>query len=211
MELAVGSLPPICKSSPSAFPALQTCCHNGPIAKCQRLQQPLSLTYHLITAQAGLVAALPDWERQQLTGHGALPKASSVRGRTCVMCPVRSGSPRLMPCCLCENWCHVSCSYQTHLRIGKSLPVSHQNVGSEEEIIVLSHPYLEDYVVLPTSSAVRIGTLKRWTQGSIQRLVNLSLVRVDMDQWPDREACLALSGPCVEPRSRRVLCAGKAC
>ena len=33
----------------------------------------------------------------------------------CEMCPVRPGSPKLLPCCLCDNCCHIGCSYQTHL------------------------------------------------------------------------------------------------
>ena len=39
-------------------------------------------------------------------------------------CPIRMGSPKLLPYCLCKTWCHVACSYQTHL--GR-VPVSHRD------------------------------------------------------------------------------------
>ena len=78
---------------------------------------------------------------------------SSARSRYCVMCPVRRGSPKLLPCCLCENWYHISRSYQTHL--GKICPCHVRILDPRRKIIVMSHPYLENCVVLPTRSTIR--------------------------------------------------------
>ena len=75
------------------------------------------------------------------------------------MCPVRLGSPRLSPCCLCENWCHVACSYKTHL--GRMRPCHIRILDPKRKIMVLSHPYLEDYVVLPTRAGIRIAVNQR--------------------------------------------------
>ena len=70
------------------------------------------------------------------------------------MCPVRRGSPKLLPYCLCYNWCHPGCSYQTHL--GRVCPCHVQILDPRRKIIVLKHPYHEDYVVLPTRSSIRV-------------------------------------------------------
>ena len=70
------------------------------------------------------------------------------------MCPVRRGSPKLLPCWLCYNWCHPGCSYQTHL--GRICPCHVQILDPRRKIIVLKHPYYEDYVVLPTRSNIRV-------------------------------------------------------
>ena len=59
--------------------------------------------------------ALHEEDRKALLEDGALPPDSSAKDRFCVMCPVKRGSLRLLPCCLCHNWCHIGCSYQTHL------------------------------------------------------------------------------------------------
>ena len=96
---------------------------------------------------------LSDAEKQLLDDAGTLPFESSAMGKRCVMCPVRHGAPKLLPCCLCGNWCHVPCSYQTHL--GRVGPCHVRILDPRTEIIVLSHPYVEDYVVLPTRPAIR--------------------------------------------------------
>ena len=64
------------------------------------------------------------------------------------MCPVRLGYPKLLPC-----WCHVGCSYQTH--IGRVCPCHIRILDPKRKIVVLSHPSMEDYVTLPTRAAVR--------------------------------------------------------
>ena len=69
------------------------------------------------------------------------------------MCPVRVGSPKLIPCCLCDNWCHVLCSYQTYL--GRICPCHIRILDPKRKIMVMSRPYMEEYVVLPTRAAVR--------------------------------------------------------
>ena len=70
------------------------------------------------------------------------------------MCPVKRGSPKLVPCCLCYNWCHPGRSYQTHL--GRVCPCHVQILDPKRKIIVLRHPYHEDYVVLPTRPNMRV-------------------------------------------------------
>ena len=81
-------------------------------------RKPQKMTYHLcaenITKNC-IVPNLPDDEKDDLLNRGIIPPSSSARDMHCVMCPVRRGSPRLLPCCLCYNWCHPGCSYQTHL------------------------------------------------------------------------------------------------
>ena len=76
-----------------------------------------------------------------------------------VMCPVRVWAvPKLLlvqACCLCDNWCHVGCSYQTHF--GRVCPCNIRILGPKRKIMVLSHPCMEDYVVLPARSTVRIA------------------------------------------------------
>ena len=54
-----------------------------------------------------LVPALHEDDRKALLEHGAIPPESSAKDRFCAMCPVKRGSPRLLPCCLCHNWCHI--------------------------------------------------------------------------------------------------------
>ena len=81
-------------------------------------RKPQRMTYHLCaenTTKNCIVPNLPEDEKDDLLTHGILPPSSSARDKHCVMCPVRRGSPRLLPCCLCYNWCHPGCSYQTHL------------------------------------------------------------------------------------------------
>ena len=70
------------------------------------------------------------------------------------MCPVKSGSPRLLPCCLRENWCHISCRCQTHW--GRICPCHVKILDPRRKITVMSHPYFEDHVVLPTRSTIRM-------------------------------------------------------
>ena len=99
---------------------------------------------------------LPEEERRALLEHGILPLESSAKDRFCVMCPVKRGPPRLLPCCLCYNWCHIGCSYQTHL--GRVCPCHVQILDPKRKIIVLRHPYHEDYVALPTRNTTRPDT-----------------------------------------------------
>ena len=60
--------------------------------------------------KGGLVPSVAEAERHLLMTEVVLPPGSSARGRVWVVCPVRVGSPKLVPCCLCNNWCHVPCS-----------------------------------------------------------------------------------------------------
>ena len=72
------------------------------------------------------------------------------------MCPVKRGSPRLLPCALCYNWCHPGCSYQTHL--GRICPCHVRILDPKRKIMVLKHPYHEDLVILPTRPNLRLDT-----------------------------------------------------
>ena len=122
-------------------------------------RKPQKMTYHVcaedITKNC-IVPNLPEDEREELRTRGALPASSSARDMHCVMCPVRRGSPRLLPCCLCYNWCHPGCSYQTHL--GRVCPCHVQILDPKRKIIVLKYPYHEDLVVLPTRPNLRMDT-----------------------------------------------------
>ena len=85
-------------------------------------RKPQEMTYHLCDedmTKNAIVPNLPD-QRDDLLIRGILPHDSSARDRHCVMCPVRRGSPKLLPCCLCYNWWHSGCSYQT--RLGRVCP-----------------------------------------------------------------------------------------
>ena len=73
---------------------------------------------------------------------------------------------RIVPCCQCENWCHLGCSYQTHLE--RICPCHVQVLDPKRKIVVLSHPYLEDYVVLPTRPAIRVS--ESAAQGNCQAI-----------------------------------------
>ena len=95
-----------------------------------------------------------DSRREEFIGPGSEnSQASSVVGQVCVMRPVRLGSPKLLPCCLRDDWRHVGCSYQTHL--GRVCPCHIRILDPKLKIMGLSHPYMEDYVVLPSRAAVR--------------------------------------------------------
>ena len=120
-------------------------------------RKPQGMTYQFCAedmTKTIIVPNLPAEERDDLLNRGILPQESSARDRHCVMCPVRRGSPKLLPCCLCYNWCHPGCSYQTHL--GRVCPCHVQILDPKRKIIVLKHPYHEDYVVLPTRSNIRV-------------------------------------------------------
>ena len=97
-------------------------------------RKPQKMTYHLcaenITKNC-IVPNLPDDEKDDLLTRRILPPSSSARDMHCVMCPVRRGSPRLLPCCLCYNWCHPGCSYQTHL--GTCVSMSRADLRSQAE------------------------------------------------------------------------------
>ena len=120
-------------------------------------RKPQGMTYRFCAenlTKTGIVPNLSDEDRTALLDHGVLPPESTARDRHCVMCPVRRGSARLLPCCLCYNWCHPGCSYQTHL--GRICPCHVQILDPKRKIIVLKHPYYEDYVVLPTRPNIRV-------------------------------------------------------
>ena len=91
--------------------------------------KPQELTSHLFadTTRAGLVSALSEWDKRQLSRNEVLPKESSAQGRLCVF-----GRARIVPC---------------RVRI----------LDPKRKITVLPHPYLENYVVLPSRSLVRIS------------------------------------------------------
>ena len=93
-------------------------------------RRPQKMTYHLcaedITKNA-IVHSLPEDERADLLQRGILPTESSAKDRFCVMCPVKRGSPRLLPCSLCNNWCHIGCRYW------KGLSLSCADLRSQEE------------------------------------------------------------------------------
>ena len=119
-------------------------------------RRPQKMTYHLCAedmTKTVFVPHLPEEDRRALIDDGILPHDSSARDRFRVMCPVQRGSPRLLPCCLCNNWCYIGCSYQTHL--GRVCPCHVQILDPKRKIIVLRHPYHEDCVVLPTRTTTR--------------------------------------------------------
>ena len=100
--------------------------------------KPQRMTYHVCAEDITknfIVPNLPEDEKEALLVYGALPASSSARDRHCVMCPVRRGSPRLLPCALCYNWVHPGCSYQTHLgRVCRpTLPMSRADLRSQAE------------------------------------------------------------------------------
>ena len=119
--------------------------------------KPQKMTYHVCAENITkhfIVPNLPEDEREALLTRGALPASSSARDMHCVMCPVRRGSPRLLPCALCYNWVHPGCSYQTHL--GRVCPCHVQILDPKRKIMVLKYPYHEDLVVLPTRPNLRM-------------------------------------------------------
>ena len=120
-------------------------------------RRPQKMTYHLCAedlTKTAIVPNLPEEERDDLLHRGILPRESSAKDRHCVMCPVKRGSPKLLPCCLCYNWCHIGCSYQTHL--GRVCPCHVQILDPKRKTMVLRHPYHEDCVVLPTRTTMRV-------------------------------------------------------
>ena len=152
-------------------------------------RMPLPFTYHICAED--LVPNLPEGDLQVLNEEGTVPPDSSAQNRYCVMCPVRRGSPKLLPCCLCENWCRIACRYQTHL--GRICPCHVRILEPRRKIIVMSHPYLEDfegYVVLPTRSTIRtdsisnvlFGCLVHRTQVPREHMRTLDLMRLSLDQ-----------------------------
>ena len=148
-------------------------------------RKPQGMTYQLCAedmTKTGVVPNLPAEDRADLCDHGLLPFESSARDRHCVMCPVRRGSPRLLPCCLRYNWCHPGCSYQTHL--GRICPCHVQILNPRRKILVLKHPYYEDYVVLPTRSHIRVDN-KSVAQEARSRpqLEETSLTRWSPSSW----------------------------
>ena len=122
-------------------------------------RKPQKMVYQLCAeniTKHDIVPNLPEDEKEALQTRGALPSSSSARDRHCVMCPVRRGSPRLLPCALCYNWCHPGCSYQTHL--GRICPCHVRILDPKRKIMVLKHPYHEDLVILPTRPNLRLDT-----------------------------------------------------
>ena len=73
-----------------------------------------AFTYHINKqsfTETALLGTLSTSEREALDKHGILPRSHYARGRICVcvctMCPTMSGSSRLLPYCLCVDWCHI--------------------------------------------------------------------------------------------------------
>ena len=147
-------------------------------------RKPQKMTYHVcaedITKNC-IVPNLPDDEKEDLLTRGALPPSSSARDMHCVMCPVRRGSPRLIPCCLCYNWCHPGCSYQTHL--GRVCPCHVQILDPKRKIMVLKYPYHEDLVVLPTRPNLRMDTKSIARDNSYRPQTGESLMRWSASLW----------------------------
>ena len=141
-------------------------------------RKPQAMTYQFCAedmTKTVIVPNLPAEERDDLLNHGIHPEESAARDKHCIMCPVRRGSPRLLPCCLCYDWCHPGCSYQTHL--GRVCPCHVQILDPKRKIIVLKHPYHEDCVVLPTRSNIRVDNkVLRKRQGlDLSQTTHLSL------------------------------------
>ena len=144
-------------------------------------RKPQEMTYHLCAedmTKNAIVPNLPDEERDDLLIRGILPQESSARDRHCVMCPVKRGSPKLLPCCLCYNWCHAGCSYQSHL--GRVCPCHVQILDPKRKIIVLRHPYHEDCVVLPARTNMRVDNkttkvLRKKQGANLSQMIHLSL------------------------------------
>ena len=151
---------PVAKSSTPkwayrALPKVKNFRTFGRVPACG--MKPQKMTYHVCAENITkhfIVPNLPEDEKEALLTGGALPASSSARDRHCVMCPVRRGSPRLLPCTLCYNWVHPGCSYQTHL--GRVCPCHVQILDPKRKIMVLKYPYHEDLVVLPTRPNLRI-------------------------------------------------------
>ena len=152
-----------------------------------------------------IVPNLPDDEKDDLLTKGVLPPESSARDRHCVMCPVRRGSPKLLPCCLCYNWCHPGCSYQTHLR--RVCPCHVQILDPKRKIIVLRHPYHEDLVVLPTRPNLRVDSKSVSREAAYRpQLAEASLTRWSPSLWLntllEKHAWLSASLVCMQGASQ---------
>ena len=69
-------------------------------------RKPQEMTYHLraedMTKNA-IVPNLPDEERDDLLIRGILPQESCQQETGTALCPVKRGSPKLLPCCLFLN------------------------------------------------------------------------------------------------------------
>ena len=102
--------------------------------------------------KTAIVPSLLEEDRDDLINR--VPRESSAKDRHCVSCPIKRGSPRLPPCCLCCNRCHFGCSYQTHL--GRVCPCHVRILDPKRKIMVLRHPYHEDCGVLPTRTTMRV-------------------------------------------------------
>ena len=118
-------------------------------------RKPQALTYRLCAEIITRSGISHHFLKKRGARDRVLPRASCAKGRSCVMCLVRVGGPRLLPCCLCESWCHVTCSYQTHL--GSACPCHIRILDPKRKIMLLSHPYLEDNVMFPTREGVRLA------------------------------------------------------
>ena len=147
-------------------------------------RKPQKMTYHLcaenITKNC-IVPNLPEDEKDDLLTRGALPPSLSARDMHCVMCPVRRGSPRLLPCCLCYNWCHPACSYQTHL--GRVCPCHVQILDPKRKIMVLRYPCHEDLVVLPARPNLRMDSKSIAREASYRSQTGESLMRWSPALW----------------------------
>ena len=124
-------------------------------------RKPQEMTYRLCAedlTKTGIVPNHPNEERTALLDHGVLPHESTARDRHCIMCPVRRGSARLLPCCLCYNWCHPGCSYQTHL--GRICPCHVQILDTRSNIRVDNKSVAQEARSRPQSDE---ASLSRWS------------------------------------------------
>ena len=119
-------------------------------------RKPQAFTYHMCAeniTKTTLVPALSEEDRKALLEDGVAPPESSAKDRFCVMCPAREGlhdySHTLPVSQLVSHWLQLPDTP------GQSLSISCANSGSKRKIIVLRHPYHEDYVVLPTRQILR--------------------------------------------------------
>ena len=126
-------------------------------------RRPQKMTYQLCAedlTKNAIIPNLPEDERADLLQSGILPSEPSAKDRFCLMCPVKRGSPRLLPCSLCYNWCRIGCS-QLSDSPRKGLPCHVQISDPKRKIMVLRHPYHE---VLPTRTTTRCDnkSIERW-------------------------------------------------
>ena len=133
-------------------------------------RKPQGMTYQFCAenmTKTVIVQNLPDEERDDLLIRGILPQESPARDRHCIMCPVRRGSPKLLPCCLCYNWCQQQ-DQQQQQQLPPNLPreVDSRRKGHHRRPPPPNnnHHY-NKHLQQPSSSSIK----PRWTRGSPPR------------------------------------------